>query len=441
MIFKSSAAKKAIIALVIFPIIFMNGCFDSIEVDEQVFVVAMGLDSGTNGNLRLSLLFAVPIAVGVGPEPGEIDKATTMITVEAPSIYGGVNVINGLSGKKVNFSHSKLIIISRELAEKGVEKYINTFIRFREFRPHTYLAISRQKAEDFLKESKPILELNPAKYYELLMEAYKYTGFTTGTTLEEFYMKMECTCNQAVADLIDVNKTEDEEDFESILFRINGNNGGTVMEGDYKAGEIPVIYNNKSSGMGTAVFRGDRMVGELDGRETLNFLMVTGRLGYVYFSIPDPDESNSGSSSETGSRNYVSLRLTSARKPIIKVKMEGDTPVITVNVSLEGDILAIDSDMDYSTGDQLKQLESYAAEYIKREISSFLKKTRDEMNSDICGTGKDLKKKFLLWDDWISFKWTEKYKKAQFEVNTKVSIRRPGVTIRQIPVKSLKGEQ
>ncbi len=416
----------------------VSGCYDKNEVDEMAYVVSMGIDNGENGNLRLSLLLAIPIAVGVGPEAGDIGKSTTLVTAEAPTIYGGINLLNSMRGKQLNFSHAKLIILSKEVAMEGIEKYINTFIRFREFRPHMFFGISRGKAELFLKETKPLLEVNPAKFYELLMVSGKYTGFSVDSTLEDFYMRMECTCNQPVAALMDINDLQDVEDIHKVISGTSKDEAEN-LEGNYLAGEVPIISENKLTNMGVAVFRADKMVGELNGRETINYLMVSGRLEHVYYSMPEPKEPNSvgGNGME---KDYISLRLSTARKPVIHVEMKEDKPNVFVDVSLEGDILSIDSDEDYATGEDLKKLEDYASMYIAEEILRFLNKTRDVFKSDICAIGKSIKKKLFFWKDWMDFKWMDKYEQAEFEVSVKVSVRRSGVTIKQVPVSRLKGD-
>ncbi|NLX76006.1 MAG: Ger(x)C family spore germination protein [Clostridiaceae bacterium] len=424
--------KTVLLLLVTISMVFTSGCFDAIEPDEMAYVVALGLDDGTDDNLIITLLLAVPIAVGVGPEPGEIDNATNMITVAAPTILGGINVINSLISKRVNFTQTKLIVISKELAEKGVERFINTFIRFREFRPDTYIGISRGRAEEFLKESKPVLEINPSKHFELVMESFKYTGFSSGSTIEEFYSKMECTCNEAVAVLLDISQIEETGDLAGVLAN-RKNSDGEVLEGDYTATDMPVVYENKVRQMGSAVFKGDKMVGELTGRETFYYLMVSGKLGEIRYTMPEPDIA-------AHSRAYVTLRLSRARKPEVRVKIKDDKPVVNIRISLEGDILAVTGNNDYSTGESLKKLENYASDYIRRNVVSFLEKTRDDFNSDICFIGKSVKKTFLFWEDWIKFNWTDKYKNAQFVVDVEVKIRRSGVMVKQVPVNQLKGD-
>ena len=432
------AMKMIILVMLSLCLLFTSGCYDAIEVDELVYVVAMGLDSGIDGNVRMSMLLAVPIAVGVGPEPGKVDKSATMLTVEAPTIYGGMNIANSMLSKKLNFSHTKLVIISKELAKKGIEKYMNTFSRFREFRPDTTWD-TRGTAEEFLKESKPILEANPAKYYELLMESWKSTGFSVGSRLSSFYHEMRSNDGQAVAALLDINSLKSSEEFEQILFSGDDSNHGKVMEGDYAAGQVPAIFDTKSVNMGMAVFKADKMVGELKGRETVFYLMITGKLKEAYFSIPTPEEQAFAEPKET---DFISLKLSLARKPVVQVKMKENAPNITAHIFLEGSVLTMEGDKDYSTGEGLKQLENFSTEYIRGDMLSFLEKTRDTFRSDICATGKKMKTTISGFGmTGLSSAGMKSMRKHRFDVILKVTIRSTGMTVKQIFMAELKGEE
>lgn len=140
-------------------------------------------------------------------------------------------------------------------------------------------------------------------------------------------MNMECTCSQPVTALLDINELSDSSEFSRVLSGTDMD-GKSTMEGNYKAGEIPIISDTKSSNMGLAAFRGDKMVGEMDGREALSYLIVTGQLGRVYYSLPDPEGSETYMPREfqglVNEKYYVSLRLGMARKPTVKVSMNGD---------------------------------------------------------------------------------------------------------------------
>ena len=100
---------------------------------------------------------------------------------------------------------------------------------------------------------------------------------------------MECTCNEAVAILLGSSQIENEKDIEN-MFSMTSNTGGVIMEGDYEATDMPVIYESKGRQMGTAVFIKDKMVGELTGLETNYYLMVSGQIGAINYTLPEPNK-------------------------------------------------------------------------------------------------------------------------------------------------------
>ena len=103
--------------------------------------------------------------------------------------------------------------------------------------------------------------------------------------------------------------------------------------------------------------------------------MVSGKLQDAYFTVPDPQQGIIGEGNEA---KFVSLRLNLARKPVIQVEMKENTPQVTAHILLEGNILTAEGEKDYSSGEGLKQLEDFSAEYIREDILSFMEKTRDD---------------------------------------------------------------
>ena len=63
-------------------------------------------------------------------------------------------------------------------------------------------------------------------------------------------------------------------------------------EGEYEAGEVPVVSDLKNVAMGTAVFKQDRMVGTLNSIESVCFQMVTGKYNHSYWTVPDVYDCN-----------------------------------------------------------------------------------------------------------------------------------------------------
>jgi len=430
------ARTTGIVILALFAGSMLTGCYDSREIDDMAYVVSLGLDKGKTNELRMTIQIAIPVASGGGGGGeesgggGESDESSFITTIETPTIFSGLNMANNYISKQINLSHAKLIVISEELAREGVKNYVNGLMRGREFRGNMFVLVSKGKAEEFIKETKPKFEVNPAKYFELNLMSYRYTGFTANTQLINFYLQEKCTCIQPVAVLGGVSRFKSADDFDLKGSTYLEKGKSAPLEGDFTAGEVPRTGMIKSEFMGLAVFDGDKMVGELDGEETSYYLMLTGNYENSFFTIPDPLVEN----------EYIVLSIREGRPPVKKTTMLGDIPHITAKIKLEADILLIQSGMNYEDPKNVYLLEEAVEEYIKSGMYELLNKTSKEFKSDIFGFGKAIKGTFLTWQEWIDFKWLKRYENATFDVSVDLIIRRPGLMIRSTPIFSSEGE-
>lgn len=403
----------------------LTGCYDAREIDDMAYPIALGFDKGESNELRMTLQIAVPvnIAGGEGGGGGDGEKGVTVVTVDTPSIYSGLSMLNTFLSKQINLSHLKAIVFSKEIAMEGVSKYLHAMIRNREFRPNARVIVSRCPAEEFISAVKPKLETNPAKYYELLLSAYKYTGFSTDTQLIGFYNKTESDSIQAVAVLADVSEYESSDEFsiDSSTYKQKGRS--YPLEGDFKAGDLPKTGELNIEVMGLAVFNGGKMVGELDGEETTYHLMLEGKFKSMLFTMPDPMDSE----------NFIVLNIMKSRKTKKKVEMHGDKPKLYAKVFLEGDILSIQKGTNYENEKNTPMLEEATEIFIKEGVIKYLDKSINVFGTDTNGFGKQYKSKFLTWNDWEQFDWLTKYKQSNYEIDIDVNIRRPGLITKTVP--------
>lgn len=425
--------KMTLVILLFFACSLFSGCYDRREIDDLAYVIAIGFDKGTTNILRMTLQLAVPTAIGGGGEGGGGggggEKALTLTSIDTPTIYTGLNMVNTYLSKQLNMSHAKIVVFSEELAREGIGQYIHALIRGREFRPNMTVIVAKGRADEFIKSNKPVLEINPAKLYELILGTYRYTGFIANTQLINFYLQEESSYHQAVAVLAGVSKYENVDEFSSEDSTAGKKNEPMITEGDYIAGNIPRIGFGKSEIMGLAVFDGDRMVGELDGEETLYHLMLSGQYNHSSMSIRDPLVKD----------KLVVLNVIQSRKPVHKVRLVDGKPKIYAQVRLEADILSIQSGKNYEDIKNTGILEKAAEDQIREGMLQCLNKTSKVFHTDICGFGKEVKKKVLTWEDWLKVDWLKKYKDASFTVDVDLKIRRPGLLIRTVPGYSIEG--
>jgi len=417
--------KLFIILISFFTLLIQTGCFDSREIDDQTYVIAIGFDNGKTSKLRMTLQYAIPINIGGGGESGgggggEGSEMVSTLTLECPSVYSGLNMVNNFVGKQVNLSHAKVIVFSEELAKDGRAAMLAREIsRGREFRPTMIIAVSECSPEEYLKSIKPKQETDPAKYYELKFRSYKYTGFTANTQLHFFNSCLGSYGIQPVATLVGVGGIEDTDDF-SIENSTALSKGRTMaLEGDYIAGNLPKVGDIKGEAMGLVVFNGPHLAGKLDGEETCMYLIAIGEFNNNYTTFIDPKRDDL----------YVVVRLSQSRKPEYDVKMVGDIPEIGLSLKLECDLLSVQSAFNYEDTER-EVLEQWIEKSLTESMTRFLKRTAQEMNSDICGFGTKIKSKFATQKQWEEFEWLSRYKDARFNVKVDVKIRRPGLNIR-----------
>lgn len=413
--------KAAILVLLVITSNLLCGCYDSRETDELAYVIALGLDKGKTSALKMTFQVAIPKNMGGGAQGGggSSEEPYSVIVVEAPSLYAGMNMSQTFISRQINLSHAKVIVFSKELAKEGVQKYVNAMYRNREFRLNMHIAVSRTSAEEFIRNVKPKAEANPAKYYELAMNRYKYTGFTADTRFYNFYTQLRSYSGQAYATLAGVNNNESSSDIDLKGSTYKEKGRSMPQERDFVAGGTNTVPSIKSEMMGLAVFNGAKMVGELDGEETAFLLMATGKYNYAYFTIPDPESKG----------DYVVQNIKQSRRPSIKGELIDDKPHVTIKLSLETDILSIQSGINYENVNKIPTLEKSIESYIKAGTVKFLEKTRDEFSSDVCSFGESFRRKFLTWKDWEEYGWLDRYKDISFDVQVDVKVRRPGLMV------------
>lgn len=420
--------KRVIIVFICLAnIMLLTGCFDQREIDDLAYPLAVGLDLGVADNLRLTLQLASPLSIGGGGggssggggggSQGGGQGPTSIITVDAPSIYSGLNMINNIISKEINMSHTKLVVFSRPLAEKGVEMYLHSLHRGREFRPDIYVAVSKDPPDQYLKAVKPTLESSPAKYYELML-GKGFTSFYPTVRLNSFYYKTESDAVEPVAILTGLSNFKTVDD----LKKAGNKKSGTEIkpEGHYEAGRIPAVADQKNEFTGVAVFKNEKMVATMNGLESSCMQLVTGEYKYAYWTLPDAYRKD----------RAVVMNIFQRKKPVINAEIKNGKPSFKINLDLEGDFTSIQSSINYENYPEAMEKET--SEMIKEEITAMLKRTLYEFDSDICGLGRYIKGKFLTWAEWKEYDWPDKYKNSSFEINVKFKIRRTGLMIKSI---------
>lgn len=430
---------KKIIAIICL-ISLLSGCYDYIEPNDLSYVVAIGIDKASDDSLyNYTLQFARPtqISGGSSEEGGSGEKTIGTVKVEAPSIYAAVNVANHVISKTFTLSHTKIIVISNELAKSGIGKIVDTVGRSSDLRPSVFLCVSSDKAGDYLESVKPVVEINPVKYYRLIFESPN-SSYIPKNDVGSVFANLKSDTTQNTLPFVGVGKgssggessgsSSDEENQsqspqpsseQDSKIPINENKFEYHMK-EYVAGKLDIEKQNESEVLGTAVFKEDKMISFLTGIESEILNILSGRFTNGYTSLYVPESPD----------NPVTIRMEQRKKPDVKIEINNDSPQINVKLFLEGIFMSVPS--DYIVEKNLSEFEKNTSEYIKNYALDFLNKTATQFDSDIIGFGKKAKTLFLTNNEFENFKWNDKYKNAKFSCDVEFSVRRTGLTMRNL---------
>ncbi|HOJ10034.1 MAG TPA: Ger(x)C family spore germination protein [Clostridiales bacterium] len=415
--------KAFIVSLLL--IFILAGCYDAKEIDELTYVLAIGVDKGVADTYRLTVKFHTMKEAGGGGAGGKGGGGGGMaggeheiITIDALSFFTGINMINAAVPRKLNFMHAKFLVFSEEIAKTGVGEFIAPIIRFREIRRTLHVIVARGKASDFLAEYEPVVGTTLSKAMELVVAEPANIGFFAHITLNDFYNGLKSTYRQPTAILGGINKFEN--------FREDGPtvpDTGNMKKKEYYAGEIPRKGGSKIEFYGTAVFNGDKMVGELTGEETRLMNILTGKFRRGFFTIEDPK----------APPLIVPLDVREQRAPDIKVKLIDGKPYINVVIRLEGDILAVQSRLNYEEDPLKTLLQDSFIKQIKNEMNTLIERCQ-KMDSDIFRFGRIVSSKFYTLQEWQNFNWIKKFKDAEVNIDMDFAIRRTGTLLKSSPI-------
>jgi spore germination protein KC len=419
---------RIILAVILMLSLPLSGCYDATEIDEEVYALAIGVDKGVNNMIRVTFQYAsYKDGGGMGQggggggdeESGEVD-GTVVSTVEASSLLEGLNLLNAAVNRSISLMHAKMLVFSEDYAREGVSRYVDPLVRFREVREFMRVVVCKGKAEDFILNNKTFIGSNPAKSIDLMFEQSKNSGYFPDVIFNDFYVDLLTPYGQPSAVYAGVN------DFKQ-LAEASGNVEPTLnTKVEHEPGSIPRKGGTKKELFGTAVFDGDKMVGRLLQNETRFFLMGIGEFRRGFFTLEDPNHPG----------YVIVIEALLDRNPQIKARFEQGIPIIDMLVTLDVDIVSIQSRSHYETMKNIEELESIVEAYFDKGLKDVITKTQREWNADIFHFGKKIAGRFRTIEELEAYNWASHYEEAKVNTKVNVSIRRSGYVYGAEPIRS-----
>lgn len=408
--------------------LFLTSCLGE-EPNDIAYITALGIDKEENG-FKYTIQFANPtkISGGASEQGGSGGNIVENITVEGPTIYSGLNSADAIVSKDLSLAHAKIIVVSEEIAREGLAGFVEVISRNNDIRPDVYLTVS-QDAGEYLESVKPVIELNPVKYYQLTYENKK-GGPLPQNDAADFFMAVtsgdvDCPLPlSGVAGIKEKNQNTDagsqegekeeksEENKKSEEAKINQENFQKGTK-NYYAGEAGLKIKNKSETLGLAVFKGDKYVDKLGGTDALLYNILTNdtRDTEIVFQMK-------------GEPLPITVRVDEKNKPNFII--DRNEKRVVIEVKLEGELISAPKVDGKSR--TVEGREKECGEYISLACNDFLKRVYNEMGVDILGIKGKIKQQFLTNKSYEQYIKSFNTKEWTLNVETNFSIKRAGMT-------------
>lgn len=381
-------AKKLVLLLTeIFLILASTtGCWNYREVDNLAIVAGVAIDKGKNNNY----LITVEI---VNIESGGKEAKTTSkkLEMEGETIFDGARNTIKISGKRLYFSHIKIVIISKEIAKEGLVPVLDWFNRDAELRHSIHILVSKEKTATELLSQQSIT--NEIRSFEI----------------EDMIMAQNSV---AKAPNIIISKLIDSLSGEGISATLPA--VGITMNQGEKTSELS----------GTAVFKKDKFVGLLDEKETKDFLFITDNVKKGLIIEKELEENKKAN---------ITFEIFKSKTKVKPVYKNGE---FTMDILIRPQVAIAEqgTTKDYIDKKGMKQIKTNAEKKMETDIEKLVKKVQEKYGADIFGFGRMIfhdKKK--LWKG-VKENWDEEFKNVNVKVKVELDIKNSALSRKPIKV-------
>lgn len=378
--------KKRIRILTKFMICFwvtfnLTGCWSAHELNRLAIVMGVGIDkSAGSDKMQMTVQIAKVSAIKSSGERGAgiSPKAFINLTNTGATIFDAVKGYSRMASRRLFFSHNQVIIFGNAAAGGGIEKYIDFFLRNRETRLLVWVLVSKTSANDIFQMNTEF-ELSPSTQISALIKDQQKTSQIPAVDLRKFASRLMSKTSAPMAPMIEVSKDENRS-----------------------------IYLSD-----TAVFKKDRMVGQLNKSETRGVLWAVNEIrnGSITIGLPETEE-------------RVTMEITNAKGKMTP-EINGDKVKIKIEIKEDGELGDQTDSKNLADPKAFEKLEKLSSEAIKREVLGAFKKSK-ELNADVFGFGDLIYQHYPK--QWVSMEknWDTIFQHITIDVSVEAKLRRTG---------------
>ena len=394
----------------------LTGCFDRAELEEQAFLVTLGVDRVRSNVTTVMARVAVPSKLsgtsgGSAPSGGG-GNGTPVVSATGRNMNEALLLMNSGIERSINLSHLSAVVFGEQAAKSGLLPYLRTLVRYREFRRTLYVFVTKGDAARVFDKDEPQLETSLTRNVEDLNAQSQRTGLAPSTQVHQFLGRLEAPNSDPVAPILALNEQVAAETKKTA-------GSASHLQGrrvSYRSGEIDRAGGNPVECVGTAVFRHDRMVGLLDGRETRYLRLLDQSISRLLVVLP----------MKGGAPLVLDVRYA---RPLQVALTLGPRPVLRIHQSFEAELVGDQSAVPLDSGAQRARVEQALVHYLVAGEQRVIRKAFVRYGADPFGFFAYARGDFPDYGSMERYDWHAALKNTRVVIFASANLRRLGVQL------------
>jgi Ger(x)C family germination protein len=379
--------KKNIILFSIFVLIFsilLCGCLDRSELKEITVVMGVGVDkiSGEEPFL-VTVEFANPKASGSSSDTISKSENSILQVSKGKSFFDAIENFSKINSVIMDFSHAKIVVLSKELCKSGISEIMDYLNRDRQFRSTNWVLVANNSAKEIL-ESKIANENITSTGIVNMMTKLKKNASIIPVNINDYIIESESESKSSFAPVIEVENSKDNP-----------------------IGKIKIEK--------TAIFKNNRLIGLLTNEESKSLLWLSdtskGHMVIIPFKSGEQNEN-------------VTIDVFKKSNKIIPYLTE-DGVHIEIDCTGYAELKEI---QNININPEMIEKITYNTEtMLKAQLIELINKAQKDFNTDFIGFSKKIYNNNPK--AWLSMKkdWYEIFPYIKYDINFKINVTNIGI--------------
>lgn len=382
-------------------LILLTGCWNAREINELAFIMAVGVDKDQESDgLVISYRIANPAALSGGETGGAqaggsgLGETTFVVAIKAHSLAEATSHLRTKVPRRPYFSHLQGIVIGESLGRSGIGEVLDYFEREEELRRGVNIFVTKDisAAELFDRSRQRLVTASGIAVNDLVAHAPE-AGFAPVVRLGDFLERYTSPRSETFAPALELS--------------------AVTAIGNSSADQVAL--------RGTAVFKGDQLIGYLDEQETAILQLIRGGLRWTTLSVPAGDQvrgdvrvTRMGGSIRVTDPSRLHFRIT--------IQMRGTLKQIHSRERTEGSV-------------QIDRMSFELQKMVEEKVVALIDKLKT-WGTDIVGFGETLYRSHpKIWlQPKVHAAWPDLFSQAVVDVQVESVIIETGSIIRSAPI-------